>query len=59
MNMRTVWACVVICAVSSLLAGTASAQWSSPTSIGVVEGVPTPGIIPSVSTARCGNSVVV
>jgi hypothetical protein len=59
MNMRTVWACVVSCAVSLLLAGTASAQWSSPTSIGVVEGGPTPGIIPNISTARCGNSVVV
>jgi hypothetical protein len=48
-----------MCALSLLLAGTASAQWSSPTSIGVVEGGPTPGIIPNVSMARCGNSVVV
>jgi len=57
--MRIVWASVFICAVSLLLPGPASAQWSAPASVGVMEGVPIAGLSPSVSAAACGKSVVV
>jgi len=57
--MRTIGACAVMCALFLLLATPASAQWSTPTSVGVMEGVPVPGLSPSVSTAQCRKSVVV
>jgi hypothetical protein len=61
MKVRLVLACVVTCVACLLVAATGSAQWSSPTPIGVVEGVnrQAPPLPLSVSAARCGNSVVV
>ena len=60
MNVRVVGSLMVACVACLLLGGRASAQWSSPTQIGVVEGTnQSPPLLPSVSAARCGNSVVV
>jgi len=39
MNVRIVSSCAVTCAMSLLFAATASAQWSSPTTVGTVEGL--------------------
>lgn len=56
MNMRL----VSVCVLSLVFATTASAQWSSPATIGTVEGLDLqPSLPPFVSAARCGSNVVV
>jgi hypothetical protein len=46
--------------MSLSFAATGWAQWSSPTTVGTVEGFDqSPPLLPSVSAVRCGNSVVV
>jgi hypothetical protein len=60
MNPRFVPASVAMYIMCLFLAATASAQWSSPTTIGTVEGLDLqPSLPPFVSTARCGNNVFV
>ena len=58
MKVQFLFASVAVCAASALLlAGSASAQWSSGTKVSnVIEGS---GFPAGVSAARCGNGVVV